>query len=299
VTDFTVLPRVITAIEFRGKTYSIERLTPNGLLELQAALREIDRAAAAQPVAFRYRYHDGGKWIFADKPVEGWTPESYEQQPLYATPPAAPEPIDMVLHCPACGLQHIDAPEDERIEPIYEGPDVADEVVVGWDNPPHRSHLCHGCGHIWRPADVPTNGVAAIKTRGNADSEKPAAPETVHSPTFRKLWDASPVTEQQTPAAPEPLTARVAELAASYERMGNAAENTLTDETRVALRVVVADLRSALAGALVPLAPLTSEQVWKNTKIMACNAKACLVLVWGAIFGWVCRGAHERSKERA
>ncbi len=35
---------------------------------------------------------------------------------------------------------------------------------------PHRSHLCHGCGHIWRPADVPTNGVVATKTKGKADS---------------------------------------------------------------------------------------------------------------------------------
>ncbi len=65
------------------------------------------------------------------------------------------EPIDMVLHCPACGLQHIDAP---------------DERTPGWKNEPHRSHLCHGCRHIWRPADVPTNGVAAVKTKGKADS---------------------------------------------------------------------------------------------------------------------------------
>jgi hypothetical protein len=64
-------------------------------------------------------------------------------------------PIDMILFCPACGLQHVDEP---------------DERTVGWENPPHRSHLCHGCGHIWRPADVPTNGVKAIKTVGKADS---------------------------------------------------------------------------------------------------------------------------------
>lgn len=72
---------------------------------------------------------------------------------------ASPAPIDMVLHCPACGLQHIDAPG------------MNSEVDNhAWDNPPHRSHLCHGCGHIWRPADVPTNGVAAVKTKGKADS---------------------------------------------------------------------------------------------------------------------------------
>lgn len=60
-------------------------------------------------------------------------------------------PIDMVIYCPCCGLQHIDNPSE------------------GWDNPPHRSHLCHGCNHVWRPADVPTNGVAAVRTVGKAD----------------------------------------------------------------------------------------------------------------------------------
>src|SRR5690606_32607345 len=44
----------------------------------------------------------------------------------------------------------------------------------GWTNPPHRSHLCAGCGFTWRPADVPTNGVAAIKTRGRDDDDVPA-----------------------------------------------------------------------------------------------------------------------------
>lgn len=66
------------------------------------------------------------------------------------------QPIPMILFCPACGLQHIDAPEPEG----------------GWDNPPHKSHLCHGCGHIWRPADVATNGVAEISTRGDHDSTR-------------------------------------------------------------------------------------------------------------------------------
>lgn len=86
-------------------------------------------------------------------------------------------PIDMVLHCPACGVQHIDAAEPIRMAP----PEAPDMSALGssirgelnpsrWKNPPHRSHLCHGCGHIWRPADVPTNGVAAVKTQGKNDS---------------------------------------------------------------------------------------------------------------------------------
>lgn len=69
-------------------------------------------------------------------------------------PPAPPEPIPMVLCCPKCGKQHVDAPEPEK----------------GWTNPPHKSHLCHGCGTIWRPADVPTDGVAKVATRGEKDT---------------------------------------------------------------------------------------------------------------------------------
>src|SRR5262249_13103745 len=62
-------------------------------------------------------------------------------------------PIDMILFCPQCGRQHIDEPQPEK----------------NWDNPPHRSHECQYCGHVWRPADVPTNGVAEIETKGQRD----------------------------------------------------------------------------------------------------------------------------------
>lgn len=56
-------------------------------------------------------------------------------------------PIPMILHCPSCGLQHIDALEPEN----------------DWDNPPHRTHLCHGCGNLWRPAPVNTTGVESLE----------------------------------------------------------------------------------------------------------------------------------------
>jgi hypothetical protein len=84
-------------------------------------------------------------------------------------------PIDMVLHCPKCHTQHIDAPEEHWNR----------EFLYSWENPPHRSHLCHHCGHIWRPADVPTNGVAAVKTRGKDDS--PIAKPAAHQPEQRAV----------------------------------------------------------------------------------------------------------------
>ncbi|WP_439586947.1 hypothetical protein [Hydrogenophaga sp.] len=83
-------------------------------------------------------------------------------------PPGADWPIDMVLFCPNCGKQHIDAPEQvNEARPVL--------YADAWTNPAHRSHLCHDCGCIWRPADVPTNGVASVKTKGSADTWPPAA----------------------------------------------------------------------------------------------------------------------------
>jgi len=88
-------------------------------------------------------------------------------------------PIDMVLFCPKCGMQHIDEADPYDMTYVEGGPGA-------WTNPPHRSHLCHGCGYIWRPADVPTNGVAAIKTKGKNDS--PALPPAEAS---REGWRPS------------------------------------------------------------------------------------------------------------
>ena len=50
-----------------------------------------------------------------------------------------PEAIPMLLHCPMCNKRHID-----------EG-DFATKS--------HHTHACQHCGHVWRPAIVPTVGV--------------------------------------------------------------------------------------------------------------------------------------------
>jgi len=65
------------------------------------------------------------------------------------------KPINMLLFCPTCAEQHVDLPQPEK----------------NWTNPPHRSHECQTCGHVWRPADVPTNGVASIQTKGQKDGD--------------------------------------------------------------------------------------------------------------------------------
>lgn len=98
-------------------------------------------------------------------------------------------PIDMIIFCPSCHAQHIDVAQErcERLDveefrmnracglPRYHvgrcvsrpRREVESEL---WTNPPHKSHLCHLCGSIFRVADVPTNGVFSIKTKGEKDT---------------------------------------------------------------------------------------------------------------------------------
>jgi len=96
--------------------------------------------------------------------------------------PTPDAPIDMILFCPDCDTQHIDAPDPIdcpasgagcSMKPLGpNGEEMCEYCGQGprWTNPPHRSHKCHVCACIWRPADVPTNGVAEIKTKGKADT---------------------------------------------------------------------------------------------------------------------------------
>ncbi len=54
----------------------------------------------------------------------------------------APTLVRIIMHCPACHLQHIDKGE--------------------WETKPHRRHLCDGCGHIWQPSIWYTVGVKEL-----------------------------------------------------------------------------------------------------------------------------------------
>lgn len=121
------------------------------------------RDESQHPATYQYLYSspfgDGDVWRSESGTWNGQQPKAWRA--LFSVPARGDAPIDMVLHCPNCGLQHIDAPDE---------PGSAMAGLPVWTNPPHRSHKCHGCGHIWRPADVPTNGVSAVKTKGKNDS---------------------------------------------------------------------------------------------------------------------------------
>lgn len=98
------------------------------------------------------------------------TPDELKEMRL---DPVMPYVIPMILWCPNCGTQHIDAPEPHKPDCVLVR-HPAMEVVCScgaWQNPPHRSHRCHKCSWIWRPADVPTTGVAEIETRGKQDEQ--------------------------------------------------------------------------------------------------------------------------------
>ena len=95
----------------------------------------------------------------------------------------------MILHCPSCGEQHIDAPE----VPVLDRAGLPADPTTEWTNPPHRSHKCGACGHIWRPADVATNGVAKLQTHGKEDS---APPRRTHGYLLHKLSAIVPLFQE-------------------------------------------------------------------------------------------------------
>lgn len=134
-------------------------LTNGQAYDIAEVLQPLMQSYARDAVAMRRVVNLNGVYGKLGAPVS----------PLYA-------PIDMLLYCPNCGTQHIDAPEtDEQYnERLFESSwwELGGDKPERWTNPPHRSHLCANpaCKCVWRPADHATNGVAAIKTEGKADT---------------------------------------------------------------------------------------------------------------------------------
>ena len=82
------------------------------------------------------------------------------------------EPIPMMLFCPRCHEQHVDAPEPEK----------------GWTNPPHATHTCQHCGTLWRPSNHNTTGVFHIGVL-----------EPKHGARIAACWPSSAALEYQRP----------------------------------------------------------------------------------------------------
>ena len=86
----------------------------------------------------------------ADQSIRALKKRVAELEAIVAEPWRGKTPVDLVLHCPACGKQHLDIGEFEtRV---------------------HRKHLCEntpeglgtGCGHLWVPFEHATRGVVEV-----------------------------------------------------------------------------------------------------------------------------------------
>lgn len=77
----------------------------------------------------------------------------------------ASAPIPMLLYCPRCEKQHIDAPEPEK----------------QWSNPPHATHTCKGCGLLWRPSNRNTTGIEKLEASEEKHEERIKATEPRHA----------------------------------------------------------------------------------------------------------------------
>jgi hypothetical protein len=78
---------------------------------------------------------------------------------------AEKHPVPMILYCPMCTERHID-----------EGSHATRS---------HKSHACQHCGHVWRPALVPTIGVKFLPGFQN---EPTGATTQQNVELGRRLW---------------------------------------------------------------------------------------------------------------
>ena len=111
-------------------------------------------------------------------PREGEAALHYGQSSLHlgkaSMPAVEPKPIDMVLYCPKCNKQHLDHPDPGAWVDMQGGHRLYYKPM--WTNPPHKTHKCGSCGHLWRPSDHPTNGV----TRTASDKDNDTRPRPTY-----------------------------------------------------------------------------------------------------------------------
>jgi len=123
----------------------------------------------------------------------------------------------MMLFCPRCHEQHVDAPEPEK----------------GWTNPPHATHTCQHCGTLWRPSNHNTTGVFHIGVL-----------EPKHGARIAACWPSSAALEYQRPG--DEIRAELRNGSVVYF---GSAETPQFDKHRASLLQVASDLRSGKIGA--------------------------------------------------
>src|SRR4051812_11300335 len=112
-------------------------------------------------------FDEGGFMADAmDQALRGETPKVLIDLSYIAQGRKPPNPlltIDMLLFCPRCQKQHIDAADTKK---KYKngchdswGGESGGENPAGWTTPPHATHTCRYCGLLWRPSNANTNGV--------------------------------------------------------------------------------------------------------------------------------------------
>jgi predicted RNA-binding Zn-ribbon protein involved in translation (DUF1610 family) len=94
---------------------------------MEADYAEMEAVIASDPL--KYKLGRQVPKVFADKRDEILTNKAE----------ADGHGINKVLHCPGCGVQHIDMGE--------------------WKTRLHKTHACDNCGIEWRPFNYPTRGV--------------------------------------------------------------------------------------------------------------------------------------------
>lgn len=139
--------------------------------DVAKALRILDEQAETLARVQAALCEEGcGECAFVRRALAGQPEEHIQTRQIRPCQPEAPRP--MHLDCPKCGLEHVDT-----LDPA---------TGIDWSTRPHRTHLCLGCGHLFKPSEHYTVGVArqpeAPKVYGqgyddDCNEAKPEAPK--------------------------------------------------------------------------------------------------------------------------
>jgi DNA-directed RNA polymerase alpha subunit len=148
------------------------------------------------------------------------------------------EPIPMLLWCPECKTRHID-----------------DGIFA---TKSHHTHACQNCGHVWRPAIVPTVGVKFLPGFKNETAASITAAN--QEALVKNLWKSIDELEVSVRSAG-------ALQHAGYKYIGDVVkkhEGELLDLKRFGKRVIK-DIKEALSYFDLSLGMDIDANVWPGT----------------------------------
>jgi len=170
-------------------------------------------------------------------------------------PAQTANPVPMQLDCPKCGLHHVD---------------TLDAMTgIDWATRPHKTHLCLGCGHLFKPAEYTTVGMPAPAQTAEPEWITDVFPEPASTHTAKPLELRDFPMSDPAPAQ----TAEQAEQAAIAEGKAKLRELRMQERATQQLSGEFVRLQGLLDAANARIEGLTEKCYSAARQLLAADAR--------------------------